>query len=60
MSSKTLDKSYEPAKFESGIYRFWEESGCFEASDHNAPGQKSFCIVIPPPNVTGVLHMATL
>ena len=33
------------------------ENGCFEAQDSNAPGQKSFCIVIPPPNVTGALHM---
>src|SRR6185295_6196638 len=57
MSSKQLEKSYEPQGFESRIYKAWEEAGCFEASDENAPGQKSFCIVIPPPNVTGVLHM---
>src|ERR1700756_5531753 len=55
--SRPLGKSYEPAEFEKETYRFWEESGCFEASDQNAPGQRSFCIVIPPPNVTGVLHM---
>jgi valyl-tRNA synthetase len=52
-----LGKSYEPALFESIYYKFWEESGCFKAADENAPSQKSFSIVIPPPNVTGVLHM---
>jgi len=52
-----LGKSFEPELFEKELYRFWEENGCFEASDTNVPGQKSFCIVIPPPNVTGVLHM---
>jgi valyl-tRNA synthetase len=55
--SRPLGKSFEPALFESALYKFWNESGCFEASDTNAPGQESFCIVIPPPNVTGVLHM---
>ncbi|MBU6376092.1 MAG: valine--tRNA ligase [Bdellovibrionales bacterium] len=52
-----LTKSFEPQAFESATYQFWNEAGCFEASDTNAPGQQSFCIVIPPPNVTGVLHM---
>ncbi|MFL5812884.1 MAG: valine--tRNA ligase [Bdellovibrionia bacterium] len=51
------NKSFEPQSFESSVYSFWEENGCFEASDENAPGQKAFSIVIPPPNVTGVLHM---
>jgi valyl-tRNA synthetase len=53
----TLSKSYEPEKFESQIYDFWEKNDCFRASDENAPQQKAFSIVIPPPNVTGVLHM---
>ena len=52
-----LEKSFEPATFEARTYAFWNENGCFEASDQNAPGQESFCIVIPPPNVTGALHM---
>src|SRR4051812_24138325 len=52
-----LGKSYEPATFETQTYQFWEQNGCFEAKDTNAPGQKAFSIVIPPPNVTGVLHM---
>ena len=54
---RPLGKSFEPKEFEQKNYAFWEKSGCFEASDTNAPGQKSFCIMIPPPNVTGVLHM---
>lgn len=57
LTPRPLAKSYDPQSFETELYQFWEQSGCFEASDQNAPGQKSFCIVIPPPNVTGVLHM---
>jgi len=57
MSGIPLSKSYEPAAFESDIYQFWEKNDCFKASDKNAPGQKAFSMVIPPPNVTGVLHM---
>jgi len=56
-TQRPLSKSFEPALFENDLYRFWMENGCFEAQDSNAPGQKSFCIVIPPPNVTGALHM---
>ncbi|MCM2323332.1 MAG: valine--tRNA ligase [Oligoflexia bacterium] len=54
---RSLGKSFEPVEFESELYKFWEESGCFEADDQSVPGQKSFSMVIPPPNVTGVLHM---
>ncbi len=53
----SLAKSYEPQTFEKRIYEFWEKKGCFQAKAENAPSQSSFCIVIPPPNVTGVLHM---
>lgn len=60
-SAKTLDASldgsYEPLKFESEIYQNWESLGCFAAKDVNASGQSAFSIMIPPPNVTGVLHM---
>lgn len=52
-----LAKAYEPTPFEKPIYEFWEQNQCFQAKDQNAPGQESFSIVIPPPNVTGVLHM---
>ncbi len=50
-----LPKNYAPAEFEDRLYRFWEESGYFRPSeDKNAP---SYTIVIPPPNITGQLHM---
>jgi valyl-tRNA synthetase len=56
-ATRALGKSYEPQTFETPIYEFWQDNGCFASSDRNAPGQESFSIVIPPPNVTGVLHM---
>jgi valyl-tRNA synthetase len=50
-----LDKSYDPALFERRWYAVWEERGYFTAAN---PSDKSrFSIVIPPPNVTGTLHM---
>ena len=49
----TLAKSYEPGEIEKAIYAQWEASGVFAPSGHG-PG---YCIVIPPPNVTGSLHM---
>lgn len=52
-----LGKSFEPSKFEKSIYDSWLTNGCFEASDECNPGQKAFSIMIPPPNVTGALHM---
>ncbi|KIH76814.1 valyl-tRNA synthetase [Geoalkalibacter ferrihydriticus] len=50
-----LSKGYEPAQVEDKWYRQWEENGCFHA-DENSP-KPHYSIVIPPPNVTGVLHM---
>ena len=55
MVNFTETKSYEPLKFEHEIYRWWEESGFFRAEDKSE--RPPYCIVIPPPNVTGVLHM---
>lgn len=52
-----ISNNFEPELFEKDLYRFWESSGCFDASDVSEPGQKAFCMVIPPPNVTGALHM---
>jgi valyl-tRNA synthetase len=49
-----LAKAYDPKDFESRLYRFWREQGLFQPSP--AAG-RPFVIVIPPPNVTGVLHM---
>ena len=55
MSQDLLDKGYEPQAVESRWYAYWEEQGLFDAHIDSAPA--SFSIVIPPPNVTGVLHM---
>jgi valyl-tRNA synthetase len=55
MSSGLLDKSYEPQGVEKRWYEFWEKEGLFDAQEKS--GKKSYSIVIPPPNVTGVLHM---
>ncbi len=51
----TLDKNFNHAEAEARLYKWWEESGFFKA-DPAAPGEP-FVIVIPPPNVTGNLHM---
>lgn len=55
MEPNTLPKAYEFRDIESYWYRFWEEQGFFHA-DVDSP-RPSFSIVIPPPNVTGQLHM---
>lgn len=52
---KELAKTYEPKEFEDRIYRQWEESGCFRAEVD--PKKPPYTIVIPPPNITGQLHM---
>ncbi len=50
-----LDKTFSPQEAEERLYRLWEESGAFKAG--GPEGAKPYCIVIPPPNVTGSLHM---
>jgi valyl-tRNA synthetase len=55
MGSDQLDKGYEPAGIEKKWYAYWLDNGFFKAEDTS--DKKSFSIVIPPPNVTGVLHM---
>jgi valyl-tRNA synthetase len=53
-----LAKSFEPADIESRWYPQWEQSGYFGAGlDTSKPADQSFCILLPPPNVTGSLHM---
>ena len=52
---KELPKVYDPKATEDQIYQLWEKSGAFRPKIKE--GQKPFCIVIPPPNVTGSLHM---
>ncbi len=53
--TRELPKVYEPQKVENRIYQRWEESGCFQG--HRDPDKKPYTIVMPPPNVTGQLHM---
>ena len=50
-----LPKVYEPQEAEARIYEKWEKAGCFQG--HRDPNKKPFTIVMPPPNVTGQLHM---
>ena len=58
----TLDRAYDPGQIETKWYRFWESGGYFapDNSDDNSddnPDAQPYCIMIPPPNVTGNLHM---
>jgi valyl-tRNA synthetase len=55
MGNELLPKAYEPAEIEKRWYSFWEEESLFHASDE--PSGSQYSIVIPPPNVTGSLHM---
>ncbi len=52
---KELPKLYEPKEVEDKIYKFWMDNECFKA--HVDPEKKPYTIVIPPPNITGQLHM---
>jgi len=53
--NKTLSTTYDPKEFEERIYKTWEEKEYFKPSDDRT--KTPFSIVIPPPNVTGKLHM---
>jgi len=55
MEKEMMRSGYEPKDVEKKWYDFWEENGLFRAKAHSE--KKSYCIVIPPPNVTGTLHM---
>ncbi len=55
MEKRELPKIYEPQEVEGRIYEMWEKGGCF--AGHRDPDKKPFTIVMPPPNVTGQLHM---
>ena len=52
-----MDKAYDPQSIEQNLYQKWEDKGYFSSQESNADGQDSYCIMIPPPNVTGSLHM---
>ncbi|MDA3887206.1 MAG: class I tRNA ligase family protein, partial [Allgaiera sp.] len=53
----TMDKTFNAAEAEARLYADWESSGAFRAGANAKPGAETFCIMIPPPNVTGSLHM---
>ena len=52
---KELAKTYDPKEIEDSLYRFWQEKKFFHAEVR--PEKKPYTIVIPPPNITGQLHM---
>ncbi|PZU23773.1 MAG: valine--tRNA ligase [Shinella sp.] len=52
-----LEKTYDCTTVEPKIAKAWDEADAFRAGANAQPGAESFCIVIPPPNVTGSLHM---
>lgn len=60
--NEKLTKPYDPKETEDRIYRLWEENNCFKstANDNRPADQKTgtaFSMVLPPPNVTGTLHI---
>jgi valyl-tRNA synthetase len=57
MSSAEMPKAYEPALTEQKWYAFWEERGLFRADASPADARPTYVIPMPPPNVTGSLHM---
>jgi valyl-tRNA synthetase len=57
LDEKMIDKNYEPGAVEGRIYETWTKAGVFAAGAGAKPGAKPFSIVIPPPNVTGNLHV---
>ncbi len=53
--AQNMATTYEAREIETGIYKFWEDNECFKADSKSK--KEPYSIVIPPPNVTGVLHM---
>ena len=54
LKDQKLDK-YDPSEIEQGWYQYWEDHGVFH--DEPDPEKEPYSIVLPPPNVTGQLHM---
>jgi len=52
-----MEKSYKPEDIEQRQYKRWESNGYFEPNGGRSGKGESYCIMIPPPNVTGTLHM---
>jgi valyl-tRNA synthetase len=57
MTSAELPKAYDPSLTERKWYAFWQEKGLFQASNDAADARPTYVIAMPPPNVTGSLHM---
>ena len=55
MSQAGIPKTFDPKEVEGRVYAEWERSGAFDADPN--PEKEPYCIVMPPPNVTGALHM---
>ena len=55
MSGADMETRFNPQAIEADLYKAWEEAGAFTA--HRVEGKKPFTIVMPPPNITGQLHM---
>ena len=53
----SMDKTFNAAEAEARLYAEWENAGAFAAGANAKDGADPFCIMIPPPNVTGSLHM---
>ena len=56
-SAESLPPAYDPQAYEESIYRFWEEGGWFAPPADSGNGREPFTIIMPPPNVTGALHL---
>ena len=52
-----MEKTFDATEAEARIYAAWEEAGAFRAGANAKPGHPAFSIMIPPPNVTGSLHI---
>ncbi len=52
-----MEKTFDAAEAEARLYAMWEGMGAFRAGANARPGQPAFSVMIPPPNVTGALHM---
>ncbi|TNF91784.1 MAG: valine--tRNA ligase, partial [Gammaproteobacteria bacterium] len=52
-----MDKTYDPQGIEQRWYQTWEDNGYFSPDTDNEQPDEPYCIMIPPPNVTGTLHM---
>ncbi len=50
-----IAKTYDPTEIEARLYKFWMDRGCFHAEPDES--KEPYCIMMPPPNVTGILHM---